>query len=166
MSPLAAPAKVAFVGLHSSAIHGSRLPALYTCDGRDIPPPLTWGAVPSEVHELALFALAVNTREAGQSSLAVVWAMAGVNPALHHLSAGEVPPGAFLLTTTDGQRRYSICPPRGQTKSYEFALLALPSRASATPAIPGVSLLRNLAAPSAETHAPAEGVLSIKYTRR
>lgn len=158
--PLPPITKVVAVPFRSSAIHG-RLPSLYTCDGKNISPPLAWGAVPPGIEELALYAVAVTP-----GTLSVEWAMAGVNPSLHHLSAGEVPSGAFLEEANDGQKRYSICPAKGQTKRYEFALYALPNRVRATPEISGATLLHNLTGQIPQGRSPATGRFSATYTRR
>jgi phosphatidylethanolamine-binding protein (PEBP) family uncharacterized protein len=160
-----ATTRVAVV-LGSPAIHGAKLPALYTCDGRDVSPPLTWGTVPSGVQELALFAVGTRPNGAGGTVTSVEWAMAGLKPTLHTLRSGQVPPGAFLLTGSDGKRGYSICPPRGQAESYTFGIFALPRIAGASPALAGPVLLQNLTNSSPEDAAPAGGVFSVSYTRR
>jgi hypothetical protein len=154
------------VALRSSAIHGSTLPALYTCDARNISPPLSWSRVPSGVHELALFAIGTQRDRGGQVVRTVEWAMAGVQPGLRDLRAGEVPRGAFVLVASDGRGRYSICPPRGQTGRYTFALYALPRVARASAAISGAGLLHNLTESAAEYEAPVSGTFSVTYTRR
>jgi phosphatidylethanolamine-binding protein (PEBP) family uncharacterized protein len=157
------PSKVPF---GSSAVRGTALPALYTCDGKDISPPMTWGAVPSTVEELALFVISPVTNKRGQTALAIEWAMAGIKPKLHSLRAGEVPRGAFLLATSKARPKYSICPPKGHTQRYSFALFALPPGARASAGLPSTELFRNLnrANPGEET--PATGVFTVSYTRR
>jgi phosphatidylethanolamine-binding protein (PEBP) family uncharacterized protein len=162
--PPTSSGKVAGVRLTSSAIQHGQLAALYTCAGKDISPPLTWGAVPSTVRELALFALE-SPSQTGHPP-AVEWVMAGVKPALHHLNAGEVPQGAFLLSAGTGKRKYSLCPPKGQTKHYEFALYALPKGAHASPELSGEVLLANLLNPNPLFQSPATGILTATYTRR
>jgi phosphatidylethanolamine-binding protein (PEBP) family uncharacterized protein len=161
---LAATAPVP-VKLQSSAIHGTTIPALYTCDGRNISPPLSWGAVPSSVEELALFLVATGLTKGGQATLSIEWAMAGIKPTSHGLRAGEVPHGAFLLPTSSGRRRYSICPSRGSQR-YSFALLALPPGARAQPGLTANVLFRNLNSSTREDAAAAIGTLSATYTRR
>jgi phosphatidylethanolamine-binding protein (PEBP) family uncharacterized protein len=154
------------VTFRSSAIHGTALPALYTCDGRNMSPPLSWGTVPAGVKELALFVLGAHRGKGGQTLLSVEWAMAGVKPSLHHLSADETPPGAFVLRASSGKRSYSVCPPRGQTERYSFALLALPPAARASATILGLQLLQNLTQASPQYKTPASGAFAVSYTRR
>ncbi len=153
------------VKLSSSAIHGTRLAALYTCAGRNISPPLSWGTVPSDVEELALFAVDVTRGKSGRLSGKITWAMAGVNPRLHSLRAGEIPRGAFLEQDSDGKTGYSICPAAGQTGHYEFELLALPPRIRASPALKSVALFHNLTGKIPQGRSPAAGVVSATYTR-
>lgn len=153
--------KVASVSFASPTIHGGALPATYTCDGKDVPPPIKWGSVPANLHEIALFAF---TDTPGKPA-SVVWAMAGVAPVLHGLVAGEIPRGAFLLSTSSGARRYSICPAKGQSQRYVFGLYALPELVRAAPQIPGPLLLRNLTGRIPQGRSPAEGTFRVTYTR-
>jgi phosphatidylethanolamine-binding protein (PEBP) family uncharacterized protein len=161
-----APSPPAGLKVTSSAIHGKQLPALYTCDGKDISPPISWGAVPASVEELALFILAPGRAKNGAATLSIEWVMAGIKPSLHSLPAGKVPRGAFLLAGSKGHTRYSICPPHGATRSYSFTLLALPRGARAGPGLPGPVLLRYLNEPTAQDQAAAIGYLPVSYTRR
>jgi phosphatidylethanolamine-binding protein (PEBP) family uncharacterized protein len=157
------PTKLSFT---SSAIHGRALPALYTCDGKNTWPSFSWGKVPAGVEELALFAVGTRRLSNGRAEVSVDWALAGLNPSLHGLRAGEIPRGAFLVANSKGEKRYSICPARGQTERYTFALLALPRYARAARGFPGPNLLQNLTGTDVEYQAPAAGTFSVKYTRR
>ena len=158
-----APTKVPFA---SSAIHGKKLPALYTCDGRDTWPPVSWGTVPAGVEELALFAVGTARTGSGQGQLSIEWAMAGLKPRLHGLRSGEIPPGAFIVANSQGKKRYSICPARGHSERYSFALLALPHYARAARGFPGPGLFQNLTGSNVEDQAPAVGTFAVTYTRR
>ncbi len=157
--------KVVAVRLTSPAVHGGRLSALYTCDGKDVSPPLKWGPIPSNLHELALFAIGLARSSSGKVSRTIEWGMAGVTPTLHGLAAGEVPKGGFLVQTSDGKKTYSICPSKGQTERYEFALYALPELIRASPQISGARLLGNLTGKIPQGRSPAEGVFTATYTR-
>jgi phosphatidylethanolamine-binding protein (PEBP) family uncharacterized protein len=162
----ASASTVAAVTLTSSAIQHGQLPATYTCDGKDINPPLTWGTVPAAIRELSLYALEYTPSPTGPSALGVEWVIAGVNPALHHINAGELPHGAFVLFTGNGKHNYSICPPKGQTKHYEFALYAIPPGVHVTPELSGIALLTNLTNPNPQFQSPATGTITATYTRR
>jgi hypothetical protein len=159
---LPATTTVAKVALTSPAIHGIALPALYTCDGKNVSPPLTWGTVPSSVEELTVFALGYKRGVSLQPS--IEWAMGGVNPSLHKLAAGQVPANAFLLTASSG-KKYSICPAQGQTEDYVFGVYALPRGIHATPEISGFGLFHNLTEATPQDRAPAVGRFTVHYTR-
>jgi phosphatidylethanolamine-binding protein (PEBP) family uncharacterized protein len=153
------------VPLHSSAIHGRLLPTQYTCDGKDISPPLTWGQMPPTVEEVVLFALGVQVLKNGRLLPRVEWAMGGLNPNRHGVRAGEVPRGAFLMRNSGGQRHYSLCPKKGKTGRYGFALYALPTDTRATPRLAGEKLLFNLTGPVPRDRAPAGGAFFATYHR-
>jgi phosphatidylethanolamine-binding protein (PEBP) family uncharacterized protein len=161
-----AAVKPVAVPFSSSAVHGRKLPALYTCDGRNITPPLSWGAVPASVEELALFLVSTQRDKEGHTVLSIDWGLAGVKPRLHSLHAGEVPHGAFEVTDSNDRKGYSICPPHGQAESYSFIVFALPAGARATPSLSGTSLLRNLTYTSPQDEAPAYGSFTVAYKRR
>jgi phosphatidylethanolamine-binding protein (PEBP) family uncharacterized protein len=156
------------ISLTSSALHGSQLPALYTCDGRDVSPPLSWSALPSDVEEVAIFALAAHHTASGQTLASIEWALAGVRPGLRKLKAGEVPHGAFLLANSASRKRYSVCPrKKGETLQYTFGLYALPHGAHAGPAITSTALFENLTESGvARDQTPATGSFRVNYTRR
>jgi len=126
-----AHATVADMSLESPAIVASggspgRLAATYTCDGKDSWPALHWGGVPAGTAELALFVM--NVQPVGEQ-LFVDWAVAGLDPSLEEIKAGELPKGAIVGTNSFGKRGYSVCPP-GTGEIYMFALYALPQRLS------------------------------------
>jgi phosphatidylethanolamine-binding protein (PEBP) family uncharacterized protein len=159
--------KAITVAFKSPAIVGTSLPALYTCDGKDISPPLEWGAVPSTTRELALFVLGLTPNHAtGGYRTSVEWAVAGVNPTLHKLAAGELPPGAHLEKTAKLKTvHYSICPPRGVDKHYQFALYAVPASITVPPTFSGVKLLDLIASPEAADESNAGGAFLASYKR-
>jgi phosphatidylethanolamine-binding protein (PEBP) family uncharacterized protein len=164
--PKPASVEPVVVILQSSAITGSKLPALYTCDGRNVSPPLSWGAIPSGVEELALFAIGTRVTKGGRASASVAWAMAGLRPSLQSVRSGEVPRYAYLLSNSDHRRHYSVCPPRGQTERYSFALYGLPRGARASTSMTGAVLLYNLTQAGAQYQAPVSGTFSVTYKRR
>jgi phosphatidylethanolamine-binding protein (PEBP) family uncharacterized protein len=153
------------IPLTSTAIAGAKIPARYTCDGANTAPPLKWGAVPSATKEIVLFALGVTPGQASIGSSSIEWALGGVKAEVHELAAGKLPTGAFLEEASDGKRHYSICPPRGQTKHYEFVVYAVPALVQVTREVNGVKLLHNLAEGPPNFRATAKGELSATYTR-
>lgn len=123
-----AQATVADISLTSPAIVPSGdgpgvLSAAYTCDGANSWPKLNWTGVPADTAELALYAMSVQPVE---GKLFVDWALAGLNPRLEGIEAGELPKGAVVGTNGFGRPGYSICPFEGEI--YMFALYALPQK--------------------------------------
>lgn len=157
--------KVVAVAFTSPAVRDGRLSALYTCDGKDVSPPLKWGSVPSNLHELALFATTAATGGSSKAAKTIDWAITGIAPSLRGLAAGEVPRGAFLIENSDGRKRYHVCPAKGQTERYEFALYALPELIRAGPQVSGALLLHNLTGHILQGRAPVEGTFTATYTR-
>jgi phosphatidylethanolamine-binding protein (PEBP) family uncharacterized protein len=154
------------VPFRSPAVVHSALSASYTCDGKDVSPPLEWGTVPSTARELALFMLNLTPNHRGGYKTTVAWAMAGINPNLHKLAAGEVPPGAHLALTNDGKPvPYSVCPGKGQSKSYQFALYAIPPSISIPAKFVGVKVLEVIADPESPDKANAGGAFVADFTR-
>lgn len=122
-----ATATVADMSLQSPAIvaaNGSpgTLAATYTCDGKDSWPELRWGGVPAGTAELALYVMNVQPVE---EKLFVDWAVAGLDPGLTGIEAGQLPKGAITGTNGFGKRGYSVCP-SGSGEIYMFAIYALP----------------------------------------
>lgn len=126
-----ANATLADMSLQSPAIvaaagHPGSLAATYTCDGENSWPELQWGGVPRGTAELILYAMSVQPVE---EQLFVDWAVAGLDPGLEGIQAGELPKGAVVGTNGFGKRGYSICP-SGAGEIYMFAIYALPQSLS------------------------------------
>ncbi|HUC11402.1 MAG TPA: YbhB/YbcL family Raf kinase inhibitor-like protein [Stellaceae bacterium] len=106
---------------------GSPIPAVYTCDGADISPPLTWSGVPRGTGSLVLI---VEDPDAPS----------GV---FRHWAVFDIPPATGGLATGYGRNRPAVgfdegrnsfgnpgyggpCPPRGGgVHHYQFRLLAI-----------------------------------------
>jgi phosphatidylethanolamine-binding protein (PEBP) family uncharacterized protein len=161
-----ATAKVPTIAFKSAAIGKSVIPARYTCDGQNVSPPLEWGAVPAGVGNLAVYILGFTPEPATKTyKVSVEWAVAGLNPALHGLAAGRLPPGAYLGVTPDRRQRYSICPKKGTSVQYQFELYGVPSSLAVPRHFPGIPVLRALAT-SGPTRTDAHGVFVAIYSRK
>jgi phosphatidylethanolamine-binding protein (PEBP) family uncharacterized protein len=136
------------------------MPAGYTCDSRDLAPPLSWGAVPANTVELSVFLLQLATSEKGKTTIA--WAVTGIDPKLHELAAGKLPTGALVGRNSAGHEKYSVCPPKGQTARYLFVLYALPKHLGVKRGFTGVKLLNSILGGTA--NAPFGAILT-GYTR-
>jgi phosphatidylethanolamine-binding protein (PEBP) family uncharacterized protein len=160
------PASVT-IPFKSPAVVHNTLPARYTCDGKNVSPPLEWGNVPSSTTELALFMLALKPIRGGSGYVpTVVWGMAGINPALHGLAAGETPPGAHLALTSRGKpAAYSVCPPKNNAITYQFALYAVPASITVPARFVGINLLRLIANPESSKQSNGGGAFAATYRR-
>lgn len=151
----------------SSAITGTSLPALYTCDGKNVPPPLEWGAVPAGTRELVLMVIGLTpSAESGSYGVSDEWAVAGVNPALHRLNSGQLPRGAYVGRNSAGKRGYSICPRHGVNERYQFEVYSLPPRLRVSPSFIGMSALGALSQPNTSASATGQGAFVTIYRRR
>jgi hypothetical protein len=155
----------------SPALVDGALPAAFTCDGKDISPPLEWGAVPSSTRELAVFIFGLTPKPSTgtqpvRNTISVEWAVAGLNPALHRLAAGRLPPGAHVGRGSDSKAHYSICPAKGKRKRYQFALYAVPASVEIAPSFEAIPILRNLASTASPTAAKVGGSFVATYERR
>ncbi|MDX2382332.1 MAG: YbhB/YbcL family Raf kinase inhibitor-like protein [Acidimicrobiia bacterium] len=104
---------------------GAPIDQLYTCDGEDISPPLSWQAVPDAAVELAL--VVFDDDSGTPTDPAVLWVLAGFNPELISLTEGEVPASAIEATNSAGEVGWTgPCPSTGSgSHDYRFKLHAL-----------------------------------------
>lgn len=99
------------------------IPARYTCDGANISPPLQWQHLPAHTKELVLFVI---DDSSDGSEGGIRWVVAGVNPSLSGISAGQLPSGAVVGLNGSGKATYGgICPSKGKPAAVEFVLWAL-----------------------------------------
>lgn len=159
------PQKIVF---RSPAVTASRLPAKYTCDGRNTWPPLEWGAVPSGTGSLALFVVGVVSEPSTHTyKVSIEWAVAGLLPTLHKLAPGRLPSYAYIGVNSNGKRGYSLCPAKGSQVQYQFELYGVPSAYGVASAnFSGVQLITALSSPTSATRANSYGALIAKYTRK
>jgi phosphatidylethanolamine-binding protein (PEBP) family uncharacterized protein len=116
------------------------IPQRYTCDGADVSLPVSWSAVPPGTAELAVFVLNL---QPVHGRLFFDWALAGLSPASHGISAGTLPPGAVVGRNSFGNARYSICPAQRTRAEYFFVkVAALPKPLGARPDFDAEALYR------------------------
>ena len=117
--------------LTSSAFtNGKEIPKVYTCDGDDITPPLSWSGVPPEARSLALIVDDPDAPDPKAPKMTWVhWVLYGLSPSGTALSEGvtsaDLPPGA-REGLNDWQRTGygGPCPPIGRHR-YFHKLYAL-----------------------------------------
>ncbi len=99
------------------------IPAEYTCDGKNVSPPLEWQNVPSGAAALVL--IAIDDSSSGSAG-GIRWFVADINPKSTGVAAGQVPEGGIVGTDTQGQTGYGgICPEHGKQSQVEFLIYAL-----------------------------------------
>ncbi len=134
---------------------GDRLPNTYTCDGKDISPPLALKGVPPSASELVL--LALNFKPVNES-LFFDWAVAGLDPGLTSIEQGKLPAGAVVGTNSFGKRGYSICPPKGGSENLIFMLYAIPKALHLKPGFDPLQAREAVIAQSGDV-----GLLAVSY---
>ncbi len=99
------------------------IPMQYTCDGANISPPVQWQHLPAHTKELVLFII---DDSSNGSTGGIRWVVAGIDPSLSGISAGQLPSGAVVGLNGSGKATYGgICPPKGKPAAIEFVLWAL-----------------------------------------
>lgn len=133
------------------------LPATYTCDGKDTWPELTWRGVPAGTAELALYVM--NLRPVG-GELFYDWTVAGLDPSLTGIPSGRLPKGAVEGRNSSGKVGYSVCPAKGSSETFLFALYALPEPLSVRRGFDPNAVRREIA-----QQAGNSGVMAAGYRR-
>ncbi len=112
--------------LTSSVFHeGGMIPSLYTCEGKDIHPPLEISGVPSQAKSLVLIMddpdVPKSIRPDGMWDH---WVVFNISPQTHHIAEGKSP-GGVIGKNTSGKNVYQgPCPPDAKHR-YIFKLYAL-----------------------------------------
>lgn len=106
---------------------GERIPAKYTCQGRDISPQLDWNGVPKEAKSLAL----IMDDPDAPGGIFTHWVIFNIPPDSLKLPEA-VPtepqlPGSARQGSNDGGGigYYGPCPPPGRPHRYRFTIYAL-----------------------------------------
>jgi Raf kinase inhibitor-like YbhB/YbcL family protein len=151
------------VELKSAAFsEGGAIPPQYTCDGKDVSPPLAWTGVPSDAKSLALIC---DDPDAPAGDW-VHWVVFDVPPSASGFPEGVPPSPEIAGLGRQGRNDFrrigygGPCPPKG-THRYVFTLYAL----DRTLGLPADTTKAQLLAAS-RGHVLAESRLTGKYTRR
>ncbi|HXE58026.1 MAG TPA: YbhB/YbcL family Raf kinase inhibitor-like protein [Gemmatimonadales bacterium] len=111
-------------------VHGGAIPKLYTCDGRDIAPPLQWTGVPQGARSLALIVDDPDAPDpAAPKRVWVHWVLYNIPPDASSLPEGatadDLPPGTREGLNDWNRTGYGgPCPPVGRHR-YFHKLYAL-----------------------------------------
>ncbi len=111
------------ISVRSSAFNdGDPIPVVYTCNGRNEPPPLTWTAPP----QAANLALIVDDPDA-PSGLFTHWVVSNIPPTTTSTDEGQTPAGGLVsLNSANRAEYFGPCPPAGTgVHHYRFIVYAL-----------------------------------------
>lgn len=108
--------------------HNAAIPALYTCQGRDISPPLSWSGVPAGARSLVLIVDDPDAPDPAAPRMTWVhWLLYNLPVDCAGLpeAVGDLPPGTRCGITDSQTTTYGgPCPPIGRHR-YFFKLYAL-----------------------------------------
>jgi Raf kinase inhibitor-like YbhB/YbcL family protein len=153
------------IALTSSAFaEGAAIPEEYTCQGKDISPPLKWSGVPSESKTLALI---MDDPDAPMGTW-VHWVLYDLAPSMTDLPEGfsakeHIAAGSGKEGLNDFKRLGygGPCPPAGKPHRYFFKLYALDTTLDLKPGAKKKDLERAM-----EKHILAQGQLMATYKRK
>lgn len=103
--------------------HNGRIPSKYTCDGKDINPPLKITDIPKKAQSLVLI---MDDPDALKPAGKVWdhWVIFNIPPATTEIPEGEEPAGVHGKGTGNNLRYHGPCPPDAEHRYY-FKLYAL-----------------------------------------
>lgn len=148
--------------LSSAFQEGGMIPADYTCDGKNISPPLSWNGIPEKAVTLALIC---DDPDAPVGTW-VHWVLYNLPASAKELPAGVPPQEKLASGAVQGRNDFrkpgygGPCPPGG-THRYYFKLYALDKALDLKPGATKKELLKTM-----EGHILAEGQLMGRYKRR
>ena len=103
---------------------GSAIEEIYTCDGLDASPPVSWLGLPEGTQEIAITMVDETTVQRGRSF--VHWVLGGISPDTSTLIEGILPDGAVQGINYFGNIRYDgPCPEPGARHDYLLRVHAL-----------------------------------------
>ena len=138
-------------------VEGGTIPIRYTCDGKDINPPLAFGVSPTGARSLALI---VDDPDAPVGTW-VHWVVWDIPHDVREITEGSVPAGAKQGLNDWKRNSYGgPCPPSG-THRYFFKIYALDKTLDIPPSAGKAALERAM-----HGHILAQGQLMGTYRRR
>ncbi len=134
---------------------GDPIPITHSCDGDGESPPLTIGSA-ADAAELVVV---VTDPDAGGR---VHWVIAGLDPGGATIPSGSMAPAAVVGVNTAGEAGWEpVCPPPGETHTYEFTVYALPGASGIDETTPADEALDTVSSESTSA-----SVLTGTYTRQ
>ncbi|HMA04575.1 MAG TPA: YbhB/YbcL family Raf kinase inhibitor-like protein [Methanomicrobiales archaeon] len=108
---------------------GGEIPVMYTCDGANVSPPLSWSAPPQGTESIAILV----TDPDAPGGTFVHWVAWNIPPGTREIPSGSagkpvLPTGSVQGTSDFGRQGYGgPCPPGGKPHHYHFVVYALDS---------------------------------------
>lgn len=112
--------------------HNDSIPTIYTCDGKDISPPLSWSSLPDGTRSLVLIVEDPDAPDPRAPKMTWIhWVLynlpAGISGLGENAATGNLPVGAMEGLNSWGRTGYGgPCPPIGRHR-YFFKLYGLDS---------------------------------------
>lgn len=123
---------------------------LYTCDGANTSPTLSWDGVPAGTQELAISLVDDSNLSNGRPF--IHWVLAGIDPDLDRIGDDEIPVGAISGLNFFGEVGYTgPCPDPGSESSYTLTLFALNQQLELADGTPAAELLDVIATVSLDS---------------
>ena len=116
-----APVAPSPMSVNSEAFISGMLPALYTCHGAKINPPLNWSGAPPGTKSLAL----IVDDSSAPITPSIYWLVFDINPGATDIQQGSLPTGARQALNSAGTATYDAPCPTGHRHSYRFTVYAL-----------------------------------------
>lgn len=134
---------------------GGTIPQRFSCEGRDVSPPLNWSGVPQEAKSLVL----VMDDPDAPGGTFTHWVAYGIPPGKTGLAAGE--PALVEGMNDFGDQGYGgPCPPAGTTHTYRFRLYALDTEPDLKPGASKEEVLE-----ATESHVLAQAEFKAEFGR-
>jgi phosphatidylethanolamine-binding protein (PEBP) family uncharacterized protein len=119
-------------------VAGGAIPEAHTCKGEGTSPPVEWTNTNAGAEELVFL---ITDRTAGG---AVHWLVAGLDPEAGGFAENGVPSGVETDNYEGGRGWAPLCPPPGETHTYDFSLYALAEPSEITPDQPPAEAVQQL----------------------
>lgn len=119
------------------------LPVLYTCDGKDISPQLSWANIPNKTQS---FAIVVSDPDAPNGTF-YHWLVYNIPVNTTELAEGvqQFPQGTMVGKNSFGKTQYNgPCPPKGTAHTYLYTLYALDKKLKLPAGVDGKILMENM----------------------
>lgn len=144
--------------LSSKALaNASTFPVLYTCDGKDISPDLSWANLPAKTQSTAI----ILSDEDAPGGVFYHWVVFNIPASAHELTQAitTLPLGTLTGKNSWGRSQYNgPCPPKGVLHHYTFTLYALDKTFSLPSEIGAPTLIKAM-----QGHILGQAVLKMSY---